>query len=182
MQRAGGSPSTGTQPAGACSLVGTGQQQQCLAESDSGRVLLVSLEVVVMPTAKHPNSEVLWPCGRHAGEVMWLTFQTACNGSWKKERFWRNTDVWPPICPAACKYFWKELQSLVLCVMWSSSGKSWSSSGGDSHCPGWWSLFLDWHNSNLILFFSWICWVLGTWTKNIFKNMLKSYFYCATWD
>lgn len=70
------------------------------------------------------NLKVLWPCGRHAGEVMWLTFQTACNGSWKKERFWRNTDVWPPICPAACKYFWKELQSLVLCVMWSSSGKS----------------------------------------------------------
>lgn len=32
-------------------------QQQCLAESDTGRVLFVSLEVVVTSTAKHPSSE-----------------------------------------------------------------------------------------------------------------------------
>lgn len=48
---------------------GDSEQQQCLAESDSGRVLLVSLEVVVTPTAKHPNSEVQWPCERQRGRV-----------------------------------------------------------------------------------------------------------------
>lgn len=38
--------------------MGTEGQQQLLAEHDSERVLSVSVEVVVMSTAKHPTSLV----------------------------------------------------------------------------------------------------------------------------
>lgn len=121
---------------------------------------------------KTPNFCGTWPCERCIGEAVWLTPWNACNISWKRVRFWRNTDIWPPICAAACRQNTSGGSCEVQCPvpMWSSPEKSWSSSGADSRCPGWWSLFLDWHTSNLILFFSRICWVLGIYAKNVLKK------------
>lgn len=107
MQRAGGSPSTGTQAAGVCRLVGQG------AAAVPGWQWQWEGALGVPGGCYHAYSK-FW---MKDGEVLWLTFQSAYNGSWKRERFWRNTGVWPPICPAACK-----LSTFVRnCKIWSSA-------------------------------------------------------------
>lgn len=109
-------------------------------------------------------SEMESSCGWH--------FKMRVMDSWKGRSFGCLATNWSPCMQI--KYFCKELQKMVPCMMWSSPGKGWSSSGVDSCCPGLWSFFLHWHDSNLILFFNWICWILGTCRKKVFKNMCKA--------
>lgn len=136
-------------------------------------ILLVAMEVAFLPPTKCPPSMLYdrvkdafeRPCGLH--REIHLAYIPV---SQKRRWVFRRTQMFG--------HWFALLRVIPVHLM----GTSWSySSSWFVLSLAVWSLLSDWHASNFILFFNWICLAVGYYVKNVFKNMLQS-FYCTSWD